>query len=487
MSECIAALSTGLSTAGIAIIRVSGDLSTKIVDNVYIGMHNLTEVPTHTVHYGFIVDKSGKKIDEVLITVMLAPRTYTREDVVEISCHGNPLVIRKILSTLYEAGARPAEPGEFTKRAFLNGRLDLAQAESVMDLIGAQSEFSRKNALKELSGVLTGKIQRIRETLIHETAYIEAALDDPEHYELQNYGRELDPKIEVMIRELEALSRSFTQGKLLSSGVKTVILGLPNAGKSSLMNVLMNRDRAIVSDIAGTTRDTLEETVSIGEVTLRLVDTAGIRESFLQREAVGERKPEKAGKRGWFSKKQDGKGAEPVDPIEEIGQERAKAALEDADLVLILIDGSTHFSAAYTRLFELAKGKRSICILNKCDLEQNIPQVSILREYDGKVLHISTKTLEGIAELKATIEQMFVKGQIFASDDVFLTNERQKAEIDKAISSLSLVRTSIMQGMPEDMYLVDLLDAYRYTGLVIGEAVEDDLVDRIFSEFCMGK
>ena len=384
----------------------------------------------NTIHYGFIYD-GDEKIDEVLVMLMKAPHTYTAEDTVEIDCHGGPYVMQQILSVTLRSGARMAEPGEFTKRAFLNGRIDLSEAEAVMDVIGAGSEDALKSSLMQLGGSLKREITALREEIITEVAFIESALDDPEHYDLTGHTEEMTSHIKDILERLGRLAASFNEGRLVREGIYTVILGKPNAGKSSLLNYVSGMERAIVTDIAGTTRDTLEETVRIGGIVLRIADTAGIRNTG--------------------------------DVIEKIGVERALLSAERADLILAVFDTSVPLSEEDEKIFEKIKGRRAIVLL------------------------ISAKEETGMDELARVIRDMFFGGQLHINEQTMLTNVRHKECVEDAVSSLKLVLDAVNDGMPEDFYTVDFMDAYAALGRILGEQVEDDLVETIFAKFCMGK
>ncbi len=462
-NDTIAALSTPLSTGGIGVIRISGQDAIPVVARIFRGKDDILKADTHTIHYGHIVeDPSVDKlvdnyVDEVLISIMRAPRTYTREDVVEISCHGGIYIIKKILSLIFELGVRPAEPGEFTKRAFLNGRIDLSEAEAVMDLISSENESARKNAMSQLSGHLKNKIGDFRERILHETAFIEAALDDPEHYDLSDYEETLQIKINELKSEMQHLADTFDEGVFIKEGIKTAIAGRPNAGKSSLLNALLQKDRAIVTDIPGTTRDTIEENVSLGGMILRLIDTAGLRST--------------------------------ADEVERIGVERSLSSIDEAQLVLYVIDTSEEFTEDdRQQLRDICRSNgKVIILLNKSDLGHEFDQ-SLLSEYeDIPILSVSARERQGLSDLTSTIKDMFFGGELSTDDGFYLTGERERNELLSAVRSLDLVLNSIATGMPEDILTVDLLDAYAALGRITGEEIEDDLADRIFSEFCMGK
>lgn len=456
-SETIAAISTAMSNSGIGIIRISGAEAIDIADKIFMSVNrnkNIKKVASHTVHYGNIVD-SGKIIDEVLLIIMKAPNTYTREDVVEINCHGGVLVTNKILELVLKNGARCAEPGEFTKRAFLNGRIDLSQAEAVTDIINAKNTMALDASVAQLKGGISEIIKQQREKILHHIAFIEAALDDPEHIEMNHYGEELLVVVEKILSSLESLLRTADNGKLIAEGIKTVILGKPNAGKSSLLNRLLREERAIVTEVAGTTRDTLEETMCLSEINLNIIDTAGIRETD--------------------------------DIVEKIGVERAKKIAEEADLIIYVVDTSVPLDENDKEIIELISNKKSIVLLNKSDLEciVSVDEVRKLTNVDPIV--ISAKENTGIQNLEERIREMFYQGIISFNDEIYITNIRHKQLLADATESLKLVKNSIEQQLPEDFYSIDLMNSYELLGEIIGESVSDDLVNEIFSKFCMGK
>lgn len=456
-SDTIAAIATAMTPSGIGIIRISGDDSFELIDKIYkskSGKKLLSQCDSHTVHYGFIYD-GDEKIDEVMVLIMRAPNTYTREDTIEIDCHGGVFVMKRILETVIKYGARPAEPGEFTKRAFLNGRIDLSQAESVIDVINSKNEFALKNSLSQLNGAVLDSIKQIREVLLHEIAFIESALDDPEHISLDSYPQKLLLIVDNQIKSIDKLLKSSDNGRILKEGINTVIVGKPNAGKSSLLNILVGADRAIVTDIAGTTRDVLEEQINLDGITLNLVDTAGIRDTD--------------------------------DIVEKIGVDRAKQYADSADLIIYVIDSSTELDDNDFSIIDILKDKNAIVLLNKSDLS-TITTEDIVKKYlDKPVIYISAKDRTGIDELESKISEMFLHGQVSFNDEVYITNIRHKNSLTEALNSLKLVVESINNDMPEDFYSIDLMNAYEELGLIIGEAVEDDLMQEIFSKFCMGK
>lgn len=456
-TDTIVAIATGMSNAGISIIRISGERAFPIIDQIYksrSGSKKLSLEKSHTLHYGFIVEEE-QIIDEVMVAIMRAPATYTREDVVEIDCHGGIVVTRKILETVLKHGARIAEPGEFTKRAFLNGRIDLSRAEAVCDLINSKNEYALKNSINQLQGREYDLIHELREKILRDIAYIEAALDDPEHISLEGFQDELMEHLKQEISWIEKLLKESKNGKLLKEGIKTVIVGKPNAGKSSLMNTLTGEDRAIVTDIAGTTRDTLEETIELNGITLIVIDTAGIRKTS--------------------------------DVVEKIGVEKAVKTAEEADLIIYVLDSSTPLDENDEAIMEMIKGKKAILLLNKSDLKPEITSGELKAKTDQTVINISLKEQKGLEELEETVKEMFFRGELNLQEEIYITNERHREAFISALESLKLVVASIQAGMAEDFYSIDLMSAYEVLGRIIGENVEEDLVNMIFKEFCMGK
>lgn len=454
--DTIAAIATAMTNSGIGIIRVSGSDSIDIVDKIFVSVKGkkLTTVNSHTIHYGSIV-YNGEIIDEVLVSVMKAPHSYTKENVVEINCHGGVVVINKILEIVCENGARIAEPGEFTKRAFLNGRIDLSQAEAVIDIINSKNEYALSNSVRQLRGSISEKIKAIREKILDEISFIETALDDPEHISLEGYTKKLEGVVDESMKELKKLIDTSNNGKVVVEGIKTVILGKPNAGKSSFLNALIGEERAIVTDIEGTTRDSLEENINIDGLSLKIIDTAGIRDT--------------------------------VDIVEQIGVKRAKDLAKEADLIIFIVDSSKDLDDNDYEIMKLIKKKKYIVLLNKSDLNSRV-EIETLNELDkSNIITISAKNNEGIDLFEDRVKEMFLNGEINFNDEIFVTNARQKESIINAYSSLKLVKKSIEDNMPEDFYSIDLLNTYEELGKVIGEALEDDLVNNIFSKFCMGK
>ena len=469
-NDTIAAIATALSDSGIGIIRISGDDAIYIVDSIFrspSGKRILTKVQSHTVHYGYIVDKEENVIDEVMVVVMKAPKSYTTEDTVEINCHGGVLVVQKVLQTVLENGARISEPGEFTKRAFLNGRIDLSRAEAVIDVIHSQNEYALSSSVSQLKGRLSDKIHKLREDILYQIAFIESALDDPEHISLDGYPEQLAVKVTYFQQEIAKLLATADNGRLIKEGISTVIVGKPNAGKSSLLNMLLGEDRAIVTEIAGTTRDALHETINLHGISLNMIDTAGIHET--------------------------------QDVVEKIGVERAKKYAMDADLILYVVDASGNIDEEDQNIISLLDDKKAIILLNKSDLENKITEESLKENLAKRLKHIEdirilrTSTIDpssensGMEELEETIRNMFFEGELKHNNELVVTNLRHKEALQDALHSLQLVERSIEDGMPEDFYSIDLTSAYASLGKIIGEEVDEDVVNEIFSKFCMGK
>lgn len=457
METTIAAISTAMSASGIGIVRMSGPESMDVISRIYRsknGGKNIKDVKSHTIHYGYIFD-GEEVVDEVLVMVMRAPRTYTGEDTVEIDCHGGVYAMKKVLETVLRNGAQIAEPGEFTKRAFLNGRLDLSQAEAVMDVIQAKSAVALKSSLQQLKGSVLRAIKEIRSSILYQIAFIESALDDPEHISLEGYPEKLRKIVDEEYEKVETLLKSADDGRMIQEGIKTVILGKPNAGKSSLLNFLVGEDRAIVTDIAGTTRDTLEEYISLHGISLRIIDTAGIRET--------------------------------EDVVEKIGVGKAKKMAEDADLILYVVDSSLPLDENDREIMDLLGGRKSIVIYNKTDLESAVDIKELKEKTGSPVIPVSVVEETGITELEEIIKKMFFRGEISFDDEVYITNARHKTALEEALESLKMVRESIETGMSEDFFSIDLMSAYESLGKIVGESVGEDLVNEIFSRFCVGK
>ncbi len=457
MKDTIAAVATAMTASGIGIIRISGPESRSITGKIYRskgGKKKIEEVASHTINYGFIWDEE-ELIDEVLVMVMDGPRSYTGEDTVEIDCHGGVLAMKRVLETVIKYGARPAEPGEFTKRAFLNGRIDLSQAEAVIDVINAQNEYALKSSVSQLRGNIQRIIREIREQIIYQIAYIESALDDPEHISIDGYGDTLRGETELIKGKLDRLLDTVREGKLMKEGIKTVIVGKPNAGKSSLLNTLVGEERAIVTDIAGTTRDILEETIVLHGISLRMMDTAGIRST--------------------------------EDVVEKIGVGKAIENAKDADLILYVVDASIPLDENDREIIGLLRDKKAVVILNKTDLKQVVLEEDLKALVEHPIVSISAKEEEGIDRLEQQIKELFFAGKLTFNDEIYITNMRHKTALEEAKKSILLVENSIDMGLPEDFYSIDLMNAYEALGSIIGEAVGEDLVNEIFSKFCTGK
>ena len=454
--ETIAAISTGMTNAGIGIVRISGEDAFSAADRIFRGKEKISECKSHTIHYGYIVD-GDITVDQVLVMVMKGPRTFTGEDTVEINCHGGTYVVTRVLdAVLRHGGVRPAQPGEFTKRAFLNGKMDLSQAEAVGDLISSSNDYALKNSVNQLKGNIRNKINNIRNEIIYHTAFIESALDDPEHYSFEGYNAKLRKNAEEIICELNKLINSYRNGKVFKEGIQTVIVGKPNAGKSSLLNVLAGHERAIVTEIEGTTRDVIEEQINLQGITLNVVDTAGIRQTD--------------------------------DKVEKIGVDKAVDYVENADLVIYVADSSRNLDENDEKILDMIYDKKKIVLLNKSDLEPVVTREMIEEKAgDAPVIEVSAAEERGISELGDLIKDMFLKGDISFNEEIYITSARQKDALCRALESMKKVIESIDNGMPEDFYSIDLMDAYEALGSITGEEVGDDLINEIFSRFCMGK
>lgn len=456
-TDTIAAIATGLSNAGISIIRISGENAFPIIDKIFRTKKNtkkLSEMKSHTVHYGYIVN-GDEIIDEVMVVLMKGPRSYTKEDSIEIDCHGGIIVTKRVLEAVLAEGARLAEPGEFTKRAFLNGRIDLSQAEAVIDVIHAKSELALKNSLSQLKGNVLERVKEIRNSILLDTAYIEAALDDPEHISLEGFKEQLQERVELLKNDIVKLLNSAENGRLIKEGIRTVILGKPNVGKSSLLNLLVGEERAIVTEIAGTTRDTIEETIYLNGVCLNLIDTAGIRET--------------------------------EDVVEKIGVDKSRKSASDADLIIYVIDASVPLDQNDFELLDFIQDKKAIILLNKTDLATVVQEADLRDRTNKTIIRISAKNKTGLDEMETVITDMFFEGNLTFNDEIYITNMRQKEALKEAKQSLNQVYDSIEMGMPEDFYTIDLMNAYEVLGTIIGESVDEDLINTIFKEFCMGK
>ena len=459
-TDTIAAIATGMSNSGIGIIRISGNDALLIADKLFVDKkYNpiMKQMKSHTIHYGFILDEKKEAVDEVMVSFMKGPKSFTAEDTVEINCHGGMLIMNRILELVIRAGARLAEPGEFTKRAFLNGRIDLSEAEAVMDIISSKNEMALKSSLKQLKGSVSDIIHKLRDEIIYEIAFIESALDDPEHISLDGYPEKLGQKTDELLKRVDKLIHSADNGKLIKEGINTVIVGKPNAGKSSLLNLLVGEEKAIVTDVAGTTRDVLEESIKLHGIGLNIIDTAGIRYT--------------------------------EDIVEKIGVEKAKKYATDADLVIYVVDSSVDFDESDMEILELIQDKKCIVLLNKTDLEPKVTEEDLKSKIkeDTVIIKTSTKEITGMEEFEETVKNMFFSGEVTANEEIYITNMRHKECLLDAYESLKQVKRSLMDDMPEDFYSIDLMSAYTSLGFIIGEEVDDDLMQEIFSKFCMGK
>lgn len=465
-NDTIAAIATAMSDSGIGIVRISGDEAITIADKIFKSVNlnkRLLNVKSHTVHYGFIYD-GDTFLDEVMAIVMKAPHSYTTENTVEINCHGGVLMVNRILETVIKYGARLAEPGEFTKRAFLNGRIDLSKAEAVIDIIHSKNEFALQAGTAQLKGSVSNAVKDMRERILYEIAFIESALDDPEHISLDGFQERISATVDDLASKINRLIQSADNGKMLKEGINTVILGKPNAGKSSLMNLLVGEEKAIVTNIAGTTRDILEENIKLHGIGLNIIDTAGIRET--------------------------------EDIVEKIGVEKALKCAEKADLVIYVVDSSVNLDESDFAIMDFMKQKKSIVLLNKTDLETCVTEEALQEQLmlhmgeaakELPIIKTSTKENIGIDIFEDKIKEMFFQGKISFNDEVYITNLRHKEALIDAVKSLEMVKQSIEDDMPEDFLSIDLMSAYASLGTIIGEEVGEDLVNEIFSKFCMGK
>ena len=458
MEDTIAAIATAVSEAGISIVRISGKQAIETAARIFRSGKKdfvLEEQPSHTIHYGFIYD-GEERVDEVLLLLMKGPHSYTGEDTVEIDCHGGVYVTRQILETVIRHGARLAEPGEFTKRAFLNGKMDLTQAEAVGEIISSRNAYALHTSVEQLKGSVKEAIGNFRKEILYHLAFIESALDDPEHISLDGYAETLGGVVNKLRGQMQRLIATFDNGRMCREGIRTVIIGKPNAGKSSLMNVLVGEERAIVTDVAGTTRDTLEEQIQINGISLNIIDTAGIRKT--------------------------------EDTVEKIGIQRAVASMEKADLILYVADGSVPLNESDEEIIDLIRDRKAIVLLNKTDLETVVTEEDLRARVGAHpVLSISAREEKGIDQREEVLKDLFFQGEISFNDQVCITNLRQKRLLEESLAALDRVEESLQMGMPEDFYSIDLMDGYEKLGRITGEAVDDDLADEIFAKFCMGK
>ncbi|GEL76327.1 tRNA uridine-5-carboxymethylaminomethyl(34) synthesis GTPase MnmE [Tenuibacillus multivorans] len=455
--DTIAAISTPIGEGAIAIVRLSGDEAFKIANRVF-KTKELTEVDSHTIHYGNIVDpKTDELVEEVMVTVMKGPKTFTREDIIEINCHGGMVSVNRVLQLLLREGARLAEPGEFTKRAFLNGRIDLSQAEAVMDLIRAKTDRAMNVALKQMDGRLSDLIRKLRQELIETVAHVEVNIDYPEYDDVEEMTHDmLIDKANHVKKEIHKILQTAKQGKILREGIATAIIGRPNVGKSSLLNKLAHENKAIVTEIPGTTRDVIEEYVNVRGVPLRLIDTAGIRET--------------------------------EDIVEKIGVDRSRQALKEADLILLVLNGNEAFTKEDAALFEAAQGMDVIVLVNKTDLELNIDMDKVKKAANDAPI-ITTSLLEerGIDELEEAIANTFFEGELESGDLTYVSNVRHIQLLEQAESALDDALNGIEMDMPLDLVQIDITRTWELLGEIIGDNVHESLIDQLFSQFCLGK
>lgn len=456
--KTIAAVATAMSDSGIGIVRISGAQAFEIADRIYRGKKEkkLSSQPSHTIHYGYVADQE-ELVDEVLVMLMRAPHTFTGEDTVEFNCHGGVYVVQRVLELLLKNGASAAEPGEFTKRAFLNGKIDLSQAESVGDMIAARNEYALKNSMRQMLGELGCRTKELRGRIIHEIAFIETALDDPEHISIEGYQEQLRETTKKIKKEINKLLKTWDNGRIIKEGIKTVILGKPNAGKSSFLNALTRRESAIVTDVEGTTRDVIREEINLQGITLHVMDTAGIRNT--------------------------------ADAVEKIGVEKAKELAEEADLIIYIADASRLLNESDKEIAEICKEKNVLVLLNKTDLESRINEkdIRLLFTEHISVISISAQNRTGIEEVEEEIKKIFFRGELSFNNEVYLTNARQKEALREAEEALSRVEESIYAGLAEDFYSIDLMEACDALGKITGETTGEDVIHEIFSKFCMGK
>ncbi len=454
--ETIAAIATASVNGGVSILRISGEEAiVKAEQIIHFKNKKLSECQSHTVNYGHIIDSESNIVDEVIVLVMKAPNSYTREDVVEIQCHGGAFVCREILNLILETGVRLAEPGEFTKRAFLNGRIDLSQAEAVMDLIESKSRYAMESSVSQLNGIIKKRIANIRNIILDDVAFIEAALDDPEHISMEEHSEKFRKNIEYCFDECKKMCDNARNGRMIREGIQTAIVGRPNVGKSSFLNAILGIDRAIVTDVPGTTRDTLEEDVRLGDIMLHLIDTAGIHET--------------------------------QDKVEKIGIEKAKHSMETADFCILILDGSDELKDDDIELLNQISKYNAVILLNKNDISCKVSFEEIASYTKHPIISFSAKTGDGLSELEEYVKEQFYLNRLSFQEEIYLSNERQKQAVLECYESLKHVKESIELQLGEDFYTIDLMNAYESLGRIIGESVDDDLVDTIFRKFCMGK
>ncbi|QGU96750.1 tRNA uridine-5-carboxymethylaminomethyl(34) synthesis GTPase MnmE [Clostridium bovifaecis] len=455
--DTIAAIATNLGESGVSIIRVSGDKALEIVSSVFKGKNDrkLDDIKTYTMRYGFIIDKdTSESLDEVIVSYMKGPRSFTAEDTVEINCHGGVIITKRILEEVVKAGARLADPGEFTKRAFLNGRIDLSQAEAVIDIITAKTELSAKSALEQSGGKISREIKELRDRLLQVIATIEATVDYPEDDLEEVTSERAKIQVEDILKSVEVLLSSADEGKILREGLNTVIVGKPNVGKSSILNAMLMESRAIVTEIPGTTRDIIEEYISIDGIPIKIIDTAGIRET--------------------------------EDLVEKIGVEKSREKIESADLVVLVLDISREIDEEDSEVIQFIKDKKYVVLLNKTDLRSEIDKGVIKELNSNYVIEVSAKTGEGLDKFKEVIKELFFRGEVSAKE-VMVTNTRHKEALIRAKESLASSIAALENTFAIDLASIDLRDAWKILGEINGDTVEEDIIDTIFSKFCLGK
>ena len=455
--DTIAAISTGLSEGGISIIRISGDRAVNIISNIFKGKNNrsIQDIKSYTMRYGHIISSETKEIlDEVIVSFMKCPKSFTGEDTIEVNCHGGLIPSNRVLQEIVRQGARLAEPGEFTKRAFLNGRIDLSQAEAVIDIIRSKTELSMKAALMQSEGKISREIKKLRQRLLEIIAHIEATVDFPEDDLEEVTSVEAKGKLENVLIDIEYLINSADEGKILRDGLSTVIIGKPNVGKSSLLNALLSENRAIVSEVPGTTRDVIEEYINVDGIPIKIIDTAGIRET--------------------------------ADIVEKIGVEKTKEKIIDADLVILMLDSSNTLTDEDREIIKYIKDKKYIILLNKSDIGGNLKREELLHLDTTNIIETSIKSGMGLEELRGLIKELFFKGEI-KSKEFFITSSRHKEALIRTKASIMAAILALNDTFAIDLASIDLRNAWNYLGEISGETLEEDIIDKIFKEFCIGK
>jgi len=454
--DTIGAISTSIGEGGIAIVRISGDKAKDVVDKIFQAKNgkSIKDMKSYTMKYGYIIDENNNHIDEVIVSFMKGPRSFTAEDTIEINCHGGVVATNKVLEQVIKQGVRLAEPGEFTKRAFLNGRIDLSQAEAVIDIINAKTDLSMKSALMQSEGVISKEIQGLRGKLLSTIAHIEATVDYPED-DLEEVTAEMAIKdLEVIKKEIKEFIETAEEGKILREGLSTVIVGKPNVGKSSLLNALTKENRAIVTDIPGTTRDVIEEYINISGIPIKIIDTAGIRETD--------------------------------DVVEKIGVERSRAKINDADLIILILDSSDDLSEEDKEIINHISNKKYMILLNKSDLNSKITQGNLENINCKNIYSISAKTGEGIDKVRSAIKDMFFKGEI-STNNIIITNTRHKEALLRAYECVESAIDTLNHTSAIDLASIDIRNAWTFLGEITGDSLEENIIDKIFKDFCLGK